>query len=85
MSTIPLIKLQQGFSSEICKVVLHNNELVVKRLKDFGFLPGAPIKMIAHTPFKKGPCVVKLGMTRFALRYQEAACILISENIMMIA
>ena len=47
----------------------------VRRLADLGFVPGAPVAVLARAWPGGDPLVVRVGESRFALRRAEAACI----------
>lgn len=80
MSTTALVNLKKGLLGIITKIIeMQPNDAVTQRLSDLGFAEGEIVKITATTPFKKGPLVVKLGMSQFALRYQEAARIFVME------
>jgi ferrous iron transport protein A len=83
MSTIPLYALKQGLRGKIHAVTaLHPSQSVdpiAIRLAELGFCTGEIIQIVALTPFKYGPLIIKLGNTRFALRHHEAARILVNE------
>ena len=44
------------------------------RLRETGFTPGTPVKMVMKTPFGD-PVIYELRGTHIALRKNEAACI----------
>ena len=46
---------------------------IAGRLRDLGFVPGEPVRVVAHGPIGADPLVVQVGYTRFALRRAEAA------------
>ena len=46
---------------------------IAGRLRDLGFVPGEPVRVVAHGPIGADPLVVQVGFTRFALRRAEAA------------
>lgn len=46
---------------------------IAVRLRDLGFVPGEPVRIVAQGPFGADPLVVQIGYTRFALRRAEAA------------
>lgn len=50
---------------------------IARRLEEFGFVPGEPVKVIAFGPFGRDPMAVEIGFTRFALRRSEAARVVI--------
>ncbi|GAC1621965.1 MAG: hypothetical protein NVS9B10_05390 [Nevskia sp.] len=43
------------------------------RLRDLGFVPGEPVRVVARGPIGADPLVIQIGYTRFALRRAEAA------------
>jgi ferrous iron transport protein A len=44
-------------------------------LAEIGFMPGEPVMLMARGAFGGDPLVVRIGMSTFALRRAEAACI----------
>ncbi|MAH51196.1 ferrous iron transport protein A [Candidatus Pacearchaeota archaeon] len=61
-----LDKGQKGVIRKVCDIYM----------KELGFIPGAKIKVISKSPFN-GPIAVFIKGTRFALRLEEAACVII--------
>ena len=53
------------------------DEQVSMRLKELGFLPGTPLKIIGFGLFGRSPIAVQINGTKFALRPAEAAKILV--------
>ena len=53
------------------------DENVTQRLKELGFLPGTPLKIIGFGLFGRSPIAVRINGTKFALRPAEAAKILV--------
>ncbi len=49
------------------------DERVTLRLKELGFLPGAPLKVIGFGLLGSDPLAVQVNGTKFALRRAEAA------------
>ncbi|MDG6095602.1 ferrous iron transport protein A [Acetobacter sp. AN02] len=49
------------------------NDPVACRLRELGFVPGEPVRIVARGPFGGDPVAVRIGSTRFALRLSEAA------------
>nr|WP_069261715.1 FeoA family protein [Paraburkholderia nodosa] len=45
---------------------------IAKRLRDLGFVPGEPVRVVARAPWGADPLLVQIGSTRFALRRAEA-------------
>jgi ferrous iron transport protein A len=46
---------------------------IARRLRDFGFVAGEPVRVVALGPVERDPLLVQIGYTRFALRRAEAA------------
>lgn len=44
-------------------------------LEDIGFLHGERVMLLARGPFGGDPLVVRVGLSTFALRRAEAACV----------
>jgi ferrous iron transport protein A len=44
-------------------------------LAEIGFMPGEPVMLMARGAFGGDPLVVRIGMSTFALRRAEAACV----------
>ncbi|GAA4328018.1 FeoA family protein [Pigmentiphaga soli] len=47
------------------------------RLRDLGFVAGEPVRIVARGPIGADPILVQIGFTRFALRRNEAARVLV--------
>ncbi|MEZ5464670.1 MAG: FeoA family protein [Lysobacteraceae bacterium] len=56
----------------------HADDLIARRLRDLGFVPGEPVRIVARAPLGGDPLLVTIGFTRFALRRSEAARITIA-------
>ena len=54
------------------------DESVTRRLKELGFLPGAPVRVVAFGAFRREPMAVRVAEGTFALRRQEAAKIVVA-------
>jgi ferrous iron transport protein A len=69
-----LIDLPRG-ASAIVRIVedIVPADPIAGRLRDLGFVPGEPVRVVAHGPIGADPLVVQVGFTRFALRRAEAA------------
>lgn len=52
---------------------------IAQRLRDLGFVPGEPLRLVALGPVGADPMLVLIGSTRFALRRSEAARITVRE------
>ena len=50
---------------------------VARRLRELGFVPGAPVRVVAKGPVGADPLLIQIGFTRFALRCAEAARVLV--------
>jgi ferrous iron transport protein A len=44
-------------------------------LESLGFLPNEQVELLACAPFSGDPLLVRVGLSKFALRRAEAACI----------
>lgn len=44
-------------------------------LHEIGFVPGEPVEVIARAALGGDPMVVRIGLSTFALRRAEAACV----------
>ena len=51
----------------------HAADTIAHRLRELGFVPGEPVRVIARGPIGGDPLLVQVGYTRFALRRSEAA------------
>ena len=51
----------------------HPNDPIAQRLRDFGFVEGEPVRLVARGPLGADPLLIQIGSTRFALRRSEAA------------
>jgi ferrous iron transport protein A len=47
----------------------------VRQLEEIGFLPGEPVCVISRGLFGGDPLAVRVGLSTFALRREEARCI----------
>ncbi len=48
-----------------------------QQLEDIGFIAGEPVTVMAKGAFGGDPLVVRIGLSTFALRKAEAACVLV--------
>lgn len=53
-------------------------DAIAQRLRDLGFVPGEPVRVVARAPWGGDPLLVQIGSTRFALRRAEACRITVS-------
>ncbi|TDR82872.1 FeoA family protein [Paludibacterium purpuratum] len=51
---------------------LHASDTISQRLRDLGFVPGEPVRVVARAPWGGDPLLIQIGSTRFALRRAEA-------------
>ncbi len=69
-----LIDLPRGASATVRIVEdIVPADPIAGRLRDLGFVPGEPVRVVGHGPIGADPLVVQVGFTRFALRRAEAA------------
>ncbi len=47
-------------------------DAIARRLRELGFVPGEPVRVLARGPLGGEPVLVQIGFTRFALRRAEA-------------
>ena len=50
---------------------------IARRLRELGFVPGEPVRIVAKGPVGADPLLIQIGFTRFALRRAEAARVLV--------
>ncbi|HNV08434.1 MAG: FeoA family protein [Dokdonella sp.] len=75
-----LSELVQGLSAVVQEVEdLTEKDPISRRLRDFGFVSGEPVRLVGRGPIGADPLLVQVGYTRFALRRNEAARIIIGE------
>jgi ferrous iron transport protein A len=51
---------------------VREGDAIAQRLRDIGFAPGEPVRIVALGPLGAEPLLVQVGYTRFALRRSEA-------------
>ncbi|MEA3084270.1 MULTISPECIES: FeoA family protein [Paraburkholderia] len=51
---------------------IHAGDSIAQRLRDLGFVPGEPVRVVAYGPWGADPLLIQIGSTRFALRQAEA-------------
>lgn len=69
-----------------CAVVDHvaqqlPSDPIADRLRSLGFVNGEPVRLTARGPLGKSPLLVTIGSTRFALRIQEAARVIVKREV----
>ncbi|MFZ6817098.1 FeoA family protein [Undibacterium sp. Ji22W] len=47
------------------------------QLEDIGFIAGEPVALMARGAFGGDPLVIRIGLSTFALRKAEAACVVV--------
>lgn len=47
------------------------------QLEDIGFIAGEPVTLMARGAFGGDPLVIRIGLSTFALRKAEAACVMV--------
>lgn len=74
--------LQLGLHSDARVIVvddLRPGDLIARRLRELGFVPGELVRVVALGPLGGDPLLVQVGYTRFALRRAEAARVLVEQ------
>jgi ferrous iron transport protein A len=56
---------------------LSAGDVVARRLRELGFVPGEAVRLVARGPIGRDPLAVQIGHTRFALRRAEASRVLV--------
>jgi ferrous iron transport protein A len=76
-----LSDLEKGVAAVVEEVHdAHAADPIARRLRDLGFVPGEPLRVIAHGPWGAEPLLVQIGWTRFALRRSEASRVSVRES-----
>ena len=55
----------------------HASDPIAQRLRDLGFVAGEPVRLVAVGPMGSDPLLIQIGSTRFALRRNEAARVVV--------
>lgn len=58
----------------------HHADAIARRLRDLGFVPGEPVRVVAAGPWGADPILIQIGYTRFALRRGEANRVNVRES-----
>lgn len=78
MTSLRLSELAYGQPATVRAVeATAQGDLIAERLRDLGFVAGEPVRIVAHGPIGADPLLVQIGFTRFALRRNEAARVLV--------
>ncbi|HTR08081.1 MAG TPA: FeoA family protein [Paraburkholderia sp.] len=76
-----LTDLSKGMTALVERVEdIHASDPIAQRLRDLGFVPGEPVRVVARAPWSADPLLVQIGSTRFALRRAEAQRVSVSAN-----
>lgn len=76
-----LSELDQGTSAIVREVEdLTEKDPISRRLRDYGFVTGEPVRLVGRGPIGADPLLVQVGYTRFALRRNEAARVIVGES-----
>jgi ferrous iron transport protein A len=79
--TMRLSNLRKGVAAIVEQVhEAHAADPIAQRLRDLGFVPGEPLRVVAHGPWGADPLLVQIGSTRFALRRSEASRVGVRES-----
>jgi len=75
-----LTDLPRGSSAIVERVDdAHTADAIAQRLRDLGFVPGEPVRVVAQAPWGGDPMLIQIGSTRFALRLNEARRVSVTE------
>lgn len=77
MPPVPLSSLRAGTTGTVAAVLppqAAQDEPLVRRLAEIGFLPGESVRVMARAPGAE-PIAVRVGRSTFALRRFEAALV----------
>lgn len=76
-----LTDLSKGMTALVERVEdIHASDPIAQRLRDLGFVPGEPVRVVARAPWSADPLLVQIGSTRFALRRAEAQRVSVSAS-----
>jgi ferrous iron transport protein A len=59
----------------------HACDAIAQRLRDLGFVPGEPVRVVARGPWGADPLLIQIGSTRFALRRAEASRVTVCASV----
>ncbi|WP_233867364.1 FeoA family protein [Paraburkholderia adhaesiva] len=80
LTAMRLTDLSRGATAYVERVDdAHEHDPIAKRLRDLGFVPGEPVRVVARAPWSADPLLVQIGSTRFALRRAEALRVSVAE------
>ena len=73
-----LSELAQKVDAVVQKVEnTSEGDQIARRLRDYGFVAGEPVRLVGRGPVGADPLLVQIGFTRFALRRAEAARVIV--------
>lgn len=73
LPAVSLLTLGRHQSAKVVQVDDRKpNDLVSRRLRELGFVPGETVSLVATGPVGDDPVLIQVGYTRFALRRAEA-------------
>lgn len=76
-----LSELAQGAESVVRDVEdVVASDPIARRLRDYGFVRGEPVRLVGRGPIGADPLLVQIGYTRFALRRAEAARVIVEDR-----
>jgi len=75
---VRLSDLPKGATAVVDRVDdAHASDPIAQRLRDLGFVAGEPVRLVAVGPMGADPLLIQIGSTRFALRRNEAARVMV--------
>ncbi len=79
-NAVPVLTLDHAVIGSIYHIVAVRDALAerAERLADLGFLPGESASVLARGQPGNEPLAVRVGLSTFALRRAEAACVVVS-------
>jgi len=78
---VRLSELKKGVQAVVHRVEdAAADDPIAQRLRDFGFVAGEAVRVVALGPLGADPLLVQVGYTRFALRRAEASRVLLVDG-----
>jgi ferrous iron transport protein A len=78
---VRLSELKKGVQAVVHRVEdAVADDPIAQRLRDFGFVAGEAVRVVALGPLGADPLLVQVGYTRFALRRAEASRVLLVDG-----
>ena len=65
--------MRTPFMIESVQAATDNTIDLSKHLESLGFLPNEQVELLSCAPFSSDPIIVRIGLSKFALRRAEAA------------